>query len=49
LAYVNELSDTGKIKSIISGPYKLGEAPEVIQYFGEGKHTGKVVIALETS
>ena len=47
LDYVNELYETGKIKPVIDGPYKLSEVPELIQYFGEGKHTGKVVITLE--
>jgi len=48
LDYVNELYEAGKIKPIVDGPYKLSEVPELIQYFGEGKHTGKVVITLET-
>jgi len=47
LDYINELYETGKIKPVIDGPYKLSEVPELIQYFGEGKHTGKVVITLE--
>ncbi len=45
LAYINELYETGKIKPVIDGPYKLEEAPEALQYFGEGKHQGKVVIS----
>ena len=44
LPYINDLYEAGKIKCIIDGPYKLSEAPEAIQYFGEGKHNGKVVI-----
>jgi NADPH:quinone reductase-like Zn-dependent oxidoreductase len=48
LGFVNELYETGKIKPIIDGPYKLSEVPKLIQYFGEGKHTGKVVITLGT-
>jgi len=47
LDYINELYETGRIKPVIDGPYKLSEVPELIQYFGEGKHTGKVVITLE--
>ena len=47
LSYVNGLFEANKIKCIIDGPYPLREVPEIIQYFGEGKHTGKVVITLE--
>jgi NADPH:quinone reductase-like Zn-dependent oxidoreductase len=48
LEYINTLFNDGKIKPIIDGPYALHEVPKLIQYFGEGKHTGKVVISLET-
>ena len=47
LAFINELFEAGKIKPVIDGPCKLSEVPEIIQYFGEGKHKGKVVITLE--
>ncbi|MDJ0799841.1 MAG: zinc-binding dehydrogenase, partial [Calothrix sp. MO_167.B12] len=47
LNYMNKLFEAGKIKPVIDGPYKLSEVPEIIKYFGEGKHKGKVVIALE--
>ena len=47
LDYLNELFEAGKVKPVIDGPYKLSEVPEAIQYFGEGQHKGKVVIALE--
>lgn len=46
LKYVNELFGAGKIKPVIDGPYPLEKVPEAIRYFGEGKHTGKVVIVL---
>jgi len=32
------------LKPVIDGPYALSEAPRLIRYFGEGKHTGKVVM-----
>ena len=48
LQYINELYESGKIKPLIDGPYKLSETPELIQYFGEGKHRGKVIISMET-
>ena len=44
---MNELFSSGKVKPMIDGPYQLSEVPEAIQYFGEGKHKGKVVITLE--
>lgn len=46
LVYINELYESGKIKSIIDGPYELNEVPEVMRYFGEGKHKGKVIIKI---
>lgn len=47
LAYVNELFEAGKIKPVIDGFHQLSDIPRLIQYFGEGKHKGKVVIDLE--
>lgn len=49
MAYINELFEAGKIKPVIEGPYTLSEIPEFINYFGEGRHTGKVVISLKPS
>ena len=46
LEYINKLYAAGKIKPVIDGPYSLSEIPKAIQRFGEGKHKGKVVIAL---
>jgi len=47
LAYMNELYEAGKIKSVIDGPYKLSEVPEALRYFGEGNHKGKIIITME--
>jgi NADPH:quinone reductase-like Zn-dependent oxidoreductase len=44
LAYMNELFESGKIKPVIDGPYRLDEVPEALRRFGEGAHKGKVVI-----
>lgn len=49
LAYINQLYEAGKIKPHIDGPYALDEIPRLIQYFGEGRHQGKVVITLTSS
>ncbi|MGM0579959.1 MAG: NAD(P)-dependent alcohol dehydrogenase [Bacteroidota bacterium] len=46
LSYIKQLYAEGKIKAVIDGPYTFHEIPRLIQYFGEGKHTGKVVIKL---
>lgn len=45
LEYINRLFEEGQIKPVIDGPYPLDEVPRLIQYFGDGKHTGKVVIS----
>jgi len=44
LEYVNKIFDAGKIKPVIDGPYELSEVPGLIQYFGEGRHQGKIII-----
>lgn len=46
LSYINELFQAGKIKAVIDGPYSLEEVPKLLQYFGDGKHQGKIVITL---
>lgn len=46
LDHMNQLYDEGKVKPIIDGPYSLEELPKAIQRFGEGKHSGKVVISI---
>ncbi len=47
LAIINEFFEAGKIKPVIDGPFKLSEVPEALQYFGEGKHEGKVIISMD--
>ncbi|HSR18865.1 MAG TPA: NAD(P)-dependent alcohol dehydrogenase, partial [Ignavibacteriaceae bacterium] len=46
LAYMNELFESGKVKPVIDGPYRLDEVPKAFRYFGEGNHKGKVVISI---
>lgn len=43
---VNELFCQGEIKPVIDGPYQMEQIPELLQYFGDGKHSGKVIIAV---
>jgi NADPH:quinone reductase-like Zn-dependent oxidoreductase len=47
LAYINELFESGKLKPVIDGPYKLEEVPKAFRHFGEGAHKGKVVITVK--
>lgn len=47
LEYMNGLFESGKVRPVIDGPYKFNEVPKAIQHFGEGNHTGKVVIAVD--
>jgi NADPH:quinone reductase-like Zn-dependent oxidoreductase len=47
LADMKELFEAGKVVPVIDGPYKLSEVPKAFRHFGEGRHKGKVVIALE--
>ncbi|MEP0986551.1 NAD(P)-dependent alcohol dehydrogenase [Ekhidna sp.] len=46
LEQIQGLCKSGKIKPLIDGPYPLEKTPWAIQYFGEGKHKGKVIIAV---
>ncbi len=47
LQEINELFDEGKIAPVIDGPYSMEDIPELINYFGAGKHSGKVVIDVD--
>src|ERR1035437_1630248 len=47
LDYMNELFETGKVKPVIDGPYRIDEIPKALRLFGEGTHKGKVVITVE--
>lgn len=44
LAYVNELYEKKLLKPVIDGPYAFDELPQLMKYFEEGKHRGKIVI-----
>ena len=46
LAYITQLAEQGAIMPIIDGPHDFDEIPKLIQYFGEGKHQGKVVVEI---
>jgi NADPH:quinone reductase-like Zn-dependent oxidoreductase len=46
VAEVLELIKEKKLKTQIDGPYPIEEVPRLIQYFGEGKHLGKIVVKI---
>ncbi|MEX0662543.1 MAG: NAD(P)-dependent alcohol dehydrogenase [Balneolaceae bacterium] len=46
LDQMSELVEKGQIKPVVDGPYGFEKIPELIQYFGEGKHSGKIVIEI---
>ncbi len=46
LDYICTLLEQNKIECVIDGPYILEDIPRLIQYFGEGRHKGKIVIKM---
>ena len=46
LAYFVELYSQKRIECQIDGPYLMEDIPRLIQYFGEGRHKGKIVIEM---
>jgi len=47
LDQITNLVEKGQIQPIVDGPYRFDKIPELIQYFGEGKHSGKVIVDFE--
>jgi len=45
---ISELVEKGQIKPVVDGPYCFDKIPELIQYFGEGRHLGKIVVEIKT-
>jgi NADPH:quinone reductase-like Zn-dependent oxidoreductase len=48
LVAITELCEAGRIVPFIDKRYALSEVPEALQYLGEGRAKGKVVITLES-
>lgn len=46
LDQISDLTDKGYLKPVIDGPFNFDQIPALIQYFGEGRHKGKVVIEI---
>jgi len=43
---LSELAEKGQLKPVVDGPYGIDEIPRLIQYFGEGRHLGKIVVEI---
>jgi len=46
LDQISELVETGQLKPVVDGPYRFDKIPELIQYLGEGRHLGKIVVEI---
>nr|WP_299382126.1 NAD(P)-dependent alcohol dehydrogenase [Allomuricauda sp.] len=46
---IGELYVQNKLEPMVDGPYTMADIPRLVQYFGEGKHKGKIVIHLNES
>lgn len=46
LDQISKLVEKGQIKPVVDGPYGFDKIPMLIQYFGEGKHRGKIVVEI---
>ncbi|MBX2838543.1 MAG: NAD(P)-dependent alcohol dehydrogenase [Gammaproteobacteria bacterium] len=44
--YLSDLHKQGKLIPLIDGPHPFEKLPELLDYFGRGKHTGKVIISV---
>ena len=47
LEYLKDLFEAGNVVPVIDGPYALSDLPDAFRHFGEARHQGKVVIAVE--
>jgi len=47
LDQISKLVEKGQLQPVVDGPYEFDKIPELIQYFGEGSHLGKIVVETE--
>jgi NADPH:quinone reductase-like Zn-dependent oxidoreductase len=47
LDQLSRLVEKGQIKPVVDGPWGFDKIPGLIQYFGEGRHSGKIVVEIE--
>jgi NADPH:quinone reductase-like Zn-dependent oxidoreductase len=46
LAFMNDLFEKGKVKTVIDGPYRLDQLAEAFRHFAKADHLGKIVITI---
>jgi len=46
LVFLQELVEAGKVRPVVDRRYELSDAPDALQYLGEGHARGKVVISV---
>ncbi len=46
---IRELCESNHVRPVVDRVFPLGEAPNAIRRFGDGLHTGKVVLSMEDS
>jgi NADPH:quinone reductase-like Zn-dependent oxidoreductase len=46
LAYVGELIENGKVRSVIDRRYPLSQAAEALRYLGQGHAQGKIILSI---
>jgi NADPH:quinone reductase-like Zn-dependent oxidoreductase len=46
LAFLGELMESGKVRTVIDRTYPLAETPEAMRYLEDGHAQGKVVITV---
>jgi len=44
---ISVLLEKGGLKPVVDGPYGFEQIPDLIQYFGEGRHLGKIVVEID--
>ena len=48
LAHLKKLIESRKLAPIIDKTFQLSEVPEALRYFEQGRHKGKIIIAIES-
>jgi len=46
LAFMNDLFEKGKVRTVIDGPYRLDQLGEAFRHFAKADHEGKIVITM---
>lgn len=46
LAFMNDLFEKGKVRTVIDGPYRLDQLGEAFRHFAKADHKGKIVITM---